>query len=125
MGEHLELILVAVTSIGASSGFWAYMTRRSQLNNATIQLLLGLAHDRIIILGMQYKERGWITKDEYEDYLRYLCEPYKHFGGNGLANKIMDDVSKLPLVPSHLHSVPVKVTEHVFTQEGERDESRT
>ena len=119
MNETLSLILVALGSIGASSGFWAYITRRSQLNDATTQLLLGLAHDRIIVLGMQYKERGWVTKDEYEAFLRYLAEPYKNFGGNGLAKKIMDDVSKLPLVPSQLHTTQVKVTEHKFKQEGE------
>src|SRR5689334_14036995 len=57
---------------------------------------MGLSYDKIVTLGMIYLQRGWITKDEYEDYRRYLFEPYKALGGNGVAEKIMDDVSKLP-----------------------------
>lgn len=29
-------------------------------------MLIGLAHDRIVYLGMSYIDRGWITQDEYE-----------------------------------------------------------
>jgi hypothetical protein len=58
---------------------------------------MGLAHDRIIFLGSKYIDRGWITKDEYEDLNTYLYEPYSQFGGNGLAKKVMLDVEKLPM----------------------------
>lgn len=44
---------------------------------------------------MKYLDRGWITKDEYEDFIKYLWNPYSSFGGNGLAEKIMADVQKL------------------------------
>lgn len=97
MEPWLLASLTIVGSVGASSGFWAYLQRRDTQKSATTQLLLGLAHDRIIFLGMKYLDRGWITKDEYEDFIKYLWNPYATFGGNGLAEKIMADVQKLPI----------------------------
>lgn len=101
----MDMLLVAgitaIASVGASSGFWAYMSSRDKVKSATIQLLLGLAHDRIIFLGMSYVERGWITKDEYEDFMKYLYTPYSEFGGNGLAEKVMNEVKQLPMRGYH------------------------
>lgn len=86
-----------VTAFGASGGFWAWLTHRDTQKKAWTQLLLGLAHDRIIFLCMKYVDRGSITKDEYEDLVKYLWAPYSTFGGNGLAEKIMRDVQNLPM----------------------------
>lgn len=86
-----------VGSLIASGGFWAWLSKRDTRRNATTQLLLGLAHDRIIHLGMGYIERGSITKDEYEDFEKYLYGPYSNFGGNGLAEKVMAHVKLLPM----------------------------
>jgi len=61
------------------------------------KLLLGLAHDRIVYLGCHYIERGYITKDEYENLHDYLYEPYLAEGGNGTARKVMAEVERLPL----------------------------
>ena len=57
----------------------------------------GLAHDRIVSLGMVYIERGWITKDEYENLRDYLYEPYKALGGNGSAKRVMEGVNRLKI----------------------------
>lgn len=93
--------LTVVASVGASSGFWGYWQRKDTQKSATLQLLLGLAHDRIVFLGMSYVDRGWITNDEYEDYIKYLYKPYSEFGGNGLAERVMTEVKKLPMRSSH------------------------
>ena len=93
----LSYIIPVCSAVIASSGLWAYLQARDTRKDASVQLLLGLAHDRIIDLGMSYILRGWITKDEYEDLMKYLYEPYKTFGGNGLAEKIMQDVQSLPI----------------------------
>ena len=61
------------------------------------KVLRGLAHDRIITLGEQYLARGVITKDEYENLHDYLFVPYKNLGGNGTAEKMMEEVEKLPM----------------------------
>lgn len=60
-------------------------------------MLLGLAHDRIMSLGMEYINRGYITHDEYENLRRYLFEPYEALGGNGSAGRVMQEVDKLPI----------------------------
>lgn len=115
-GQLLIAIGTIVSSIVASGGFWAYLQKRDTRRNATTQLLLGLAHDRIIHLGMSYIERGSITKDEYEDLEKYLFGPYSAFGGNGLAEKVMSEVKLLPMSGSHKTRVRI-VKEH-----DERDE---
>lgn len=97
MDSWVLALIVALSSILASSGFWAFLQRRSVVNDAHTRLLLGLAYDKIAHLGMSYIQRGWISKDEYEDFRKYLYEPYKEFGGNGVAERIMDGVKNLPL----------------------------
>lgn len=81
----------------ASSGFWAYMSHRSERNDVKSEMLTGLGHDRIIYLGMSYIERGYITSDEYENLYEYLYKPYRKMGGNGSAERIMNEVNRLPI----------------------------
>ena len=59
--------------------------------------LRGLGHDRITYLGQKYIEKGYITRDEYENLHDYLYLPYADLGGNGTAKKIMEEVDKLPM----------------------------
>lgn len=97
MDAWVVSIVTIVTSLVGSSGLWAYLQKKDTRKDATTQLLLGIAHDRIIFLGMSYIDKGWISKDEYDDLMKYLYEPYTHFGGNGLAEKIMNEVKQLPI----------------------------
>lgn len=99
-GESLvDMFVVLLTAMLASSGMWAYLERKSSRKDNKVKLLLGLAHDRIVSLGMVYIDRGFITKDEYEDFHTYLYDPYKTFGGNGLAEKVVEAVGELPFGP--------------------------
>ena len=59
MEPWLQTLLTILGTILASSGFWAYIQERSKRkaaenkhNNLETQMLIGLAHDRIIYLGM-------------------------------------------------------------------------
>ena len=97
MQDFWPFLLTAVTSIAASSGFWAYLQSKDKQKSATTRLLMGLAYDKITYLGMRYIERGWITRDEYDDFQKYFYDPYTEFGGNGMADRIMGELSKLPL----------------------------
>lgn len=97
MNPWLQAILTIVGAVIASSGFWAYLEKRNKNKSATSRMLLGLAHDRIISLGMKYIDRGWITQDEYENLYEYLYKPYEEMGGNGSAKRIMTEVNRLPL----------------------------
>lgn len=95
-----DLVQIAITvfcSVVASSGFWAWLMKRSDRDDAQVQLLRGIAHNMIIDSGMTYIKRGWISKDEYADFEKYLYEPYEKTGGNGLAHRVYIEVQKLPI----------------------------
>lgn len=97
MPEWLQIIVTIICSVIASSGFWAYLQRRYEKRDSKTELLIGLAHDRIMWLGMHYIHRGWIGQDEYENLHDYLYQPYDKSGGNGSARRVMQEVEKLPI----------------------------
>lgn len=92
-----QLITTIVCSVLASSGLWAIISKRMDRKDAKTELLIGMAHDRIMFLGMSYLNRGYITREEYENLYEYLYNPYKKAGGNGSAEHIMKQVDKLPI----------------------------
>lgn len=100
----LQTVVTILCSVLASSGFWAFLQKRAERKAAEskqttveTQMLIGLAHDRIMYLGMSYIERGYITSDEYENLYEYLYRPYEKMGGNGSAKRVMTEVNKLPI----------------------------
>lgn len=109
MALWAQMALTIIGSVLASSGFWAFLQSRETKKSCHMKLLLGLAHDRIIDLGLKYIERGdWITQDEFENLHDYLYLPYEESGGNGSAKRVMDEVKKLRVVPNNykLKEVP-------------------
>ncbi len=97
MENWLQMTLTVVCAVIASSGFWAYLQARREKKDDKTRMLVGLAHDRILSLGMQYIERGYITRDEYENLYEYLYRPYEKMGGNGSAKRIMQIINTLPI----------------------------
>ena len=97
MSNWMELVITIFCSVLASSGLWAYLLRKDEKKDATKEMIVGLAHDRIVYLGVTYIDRGYITNDEYENLRTYLYEPYERLGGNGSARKIMNLVDDLPI----------------------------
>jgi hypothetical protein len=97
MESIVSIIVTVLCSVIASSGFWAWLQKKDDKKSLQSQMLIGLAHDRIVSLGMIYIERGWITKDEYENLRDYLYEPYKALGGNGSAKRVMEGVNRLKI----------------------------
>ena len=92
----LQIIITIFTSVLASSGLWAFLGSRLDRHTAEREILIGIGHIELVFFGMQYIERGWITKDEY-DTMQDLYKPYKKLGGNGSGTKIMQELEKLPL----------------------------
>lgn len=92
-----EVLLPIVLAVLASNGLWALIGKRRDKNDVERNMLVGLAHDRIIHLGMVYVTRGYITQDEYENLNDYLYQPYEKMGGNGSAKRVMEEVRKLPI----------------------------
>lgn len=97
MDYWVQMIVTIICSVLASSGLWAFISKRIDNRDAKTELLLGIAHDRIMFLGKSYIERGYITYDEYDNLYKYLYQPYLKNRGNGSAEKIMNKVEKLPI----------------------------
>lgn len=93
----IELVVSVICAVLASSGMWTFMQKRADKKDARTQMIVGLGHDRIMFLGIHYIERGYITRDEYENLYEYLYKPYEQLGGNGSAKRIMTEVDKLPI----------------------------
>ena len=98
--DILKFLGTIITCLLASTGLWSYLQKRIEKKDNRTKMLIGLAHDRIIYLGMQYIKRGYVTQDEYENLHDYLYKPYHESGGNGSAQKVMEEVNKLPLRPN-------------------------
>ena len=105
MDPWLQTLVAVVTSVIASSGFWTYLQKKSEKKDSKTELLIGLAHNEIMKSGMEYIERGWLTQDEYENFVEYLYKPYEKAGGNGSAKRVMMEVDKLPIHSSKYHFV--------------------
>lgn len=92
----LELVVAVIVGALTSSGLWAFLQHKSDTKDAKTELLIGLAHDRIVYLGMNYINQGSITRAEFDNLYTYLYVPYEKLGGNGSAKHIMDIVKQLP-----------------------------
>lgn len=94
-------IVVIVSTILGSGGLWAYlqnyMQKKDTVKSAHSRLLMGMAYEQIVGLGTGYLDRGWISRDEYEELRALFYDPYKELGGNGVAEMVMKQVEKLPL----------------------------
>lgn len=100
-GMNVQTFVTILCAAIASSGLWSFIIKIVDKKDVRTQMLIGLGHDRIICLGMQYIERGEITQSEYENLHKYLYEPYKKMGGNGSADRIMKEIDKLRIVPDN------------------------
>lgn len=97
MDPWLQSTITIVCSVIASSGFWAFIQTKLKKNSIEDEVLVGLAHVRIIEEGQRYVARGWITHEEYDDFIKYLAQPYLDYGANGLAKLMIKRVGDLPL----------------------------
>lgn len=97
------ILTIVVGSIGSGgTGLIVFLIQRhDQKKGASKKLMdmvLGLAHDRIVEVGGAYLERGSVSAQELDDFNKYLYEPYAENGGNGTGKTIHDRVNSLPIV---------------------------
>ena len=92
-----EIIITIICSVIASSGFWTFVSKRRDNNNAEVKMILGLGHIKIIDICEKYIDRGYITQEEYDSLYNYLYLPYKELGGNGTAERLVQEVKQLPI----------------------------
>lgn len=95
----IQTAVTVVCAVLASSGFWAYLQKKSATKDVKTKLLLGLAYDRLVQTCTVYLKQGYITHNQYEDLQKYLYEPYIEAGGNGTAKHLMEQVNKLQIRP--------------------------
>lgn len=96
MEVWIRSFLIILGSVLGSGGLWAYLQSRDSKRSATDRLMMGIAYEHITTYGIGYINRGYVTKDEYEELTKYFYNPYKELGGNGVAERVMNEVSKLP-----------------------------
>ena len=103
--EILEPLIIFISALVASSGFWLYVMKKTEGKDLIRRLVLGLAHDRLMFLSMLYIDKGRISKDEYENLCMFLYEPYKELLGNGTISRLMTEVDKLPITQEPTKSI--------------------
>jgi hypothetical protein len=103
--EILEPLIIFISALVASSGFWLYVMKKTEGRDLVRRLVLGLAHDRLMFLSMQYIKKGTISKDEYENLCMFLYEPYKELLGNGTISRLMLEVDRLPIAQERTRTV--------------------
>ena len=90
-----------IIAVFASTGLWSFISmlvqRYMERKSDYAMMMRGLGHERRCYLGECYIKRGCITRDEYENLVDYLYIPYKKLGGNGTAEKVINEVKQLPL----------------------------
>ena len=96
-----QIVITIITSALASTGLWTFLGNKVERSTAERELLIGIGHIELVFYGLQYIERGWLTKDEYET-MQDLYKPYVKLGGNGSGTKIMKEIEKLPIRESKL-----------------------
>lgn len=93
---HLDIIVTLAVAVFGSTGFWTWLINRNKQKTAESRLMMGLAYSEIVRRCEHCIARGYVDIDEYNELNRYLFEPYKEMGGNGTAQKLMDEVRCLP-----------------------------
>ena len=99
MSTIIIAVITAAAAIFASTGFWAFITKKQDKDTAEQKLLMGLAHDRLINQATKYIHRGYITHEEYDDIQTYLYQPYRNKGGNGTVERLMEELKKVEVKP--------------------------
>ena len=93
----IEVMVPVITALLGSSGLWALFSARKNRHDRARVLLLGIARNQIIMIGKIYIAQGYIPLDEYEDFYNYLYRPYIDLGGNGMGEKLYEEISHLPM----------------------------
>lgn len=103
-----ETLVAIVVAICGSSGIWGLIMyliqhRHKKLEDALIKdnaerrMLRGIGHAQIVKLCRYYINQGYITPEQYADLKEHLFAPYECLGGNGSAQKLVEEVEKLPI----------------------------
>ena len=92
----LEIVLASITAIMGSTGLWTYFQSRRKKEDSQAILVKGLAYNALMVQARYYIRRGYVTTAEYKDLYNMLYVPYRQMDGNGTAERMFEEVEKLP-----------------------------
>lgn len=92
----VTVIVPIVVAIITSGGVWGFLERKNARKKNTELLIMGLARSTIIKECEYYIHKECISSQEYDDIILYLYDPYTQLGGNGLAKRLVNEISNLP-----------------------------
>lgn len=93
----VQTILAFAGLVFGSVGFWNLLLKALDKKSAKTKLLMGIAYHNICELCLASIQRGYISADEYADLKKYFYTPYRDMGGNGVCERLMAEVDKLPI----------------------------
>ena len=103
MPHDSSILIVIITSVFASTGFWSFLNVIYQNNRTKHSVerdaLLGLLHERLTDKCNYYITRGWVSFQDYEDLMKYIYNPYKELGGNGYGEEMFKRLGSLKNSP--------------------------
>lgn len=79
-----------------------HSAENDRMTRLTKTMVMGLANDKIKVLCQSYITR-WekdgipLTPDEHRELNKYLYKPYKAMGGDGTAEKMIEQVEQIPI----------------------------
>ena len=107
-------VITLLVGIFGSTGFWAYWSSKREKNSEIYKrineidakvddhidkvqtMVLGQTYVQIVRTCEYWIERGWAEQDDIRDLEHYLYDPYREMGGNGTAERLFNQVCKLP-----------------------------
>lgn len=95
----MDILIAALSSSALAaviSGVFTLLSARKKKANGTEAGVRILLYDRIKDLGNQFVERGYVTRDEYEDLIRMHEVYHTSLDGNGYLDNLMLEVNGLP-----------------------------
>lgn len=92
-----ELVLGTLGIVLGSSGLWGFLSKVKARDNGRDQLMKGLAQVVIAQKANEYIDRGSITPEEFATIYNLVYSHYKELGGNGGAERLMNELEALPI----------------------------
>ena len=92
-----EVVIGVFGIVLGSSGLWGYLSKVRERDNGRDQLMKGLAQVVIAQKANEYIDRGSITPEEFATIYNLVYSHYKELGGNGGAERLMNELEALPI----------------------------
>lgn len=95
----MNILIAALSSSALAaviSGVFALLLARQKKGNGIEAGVRILLYDQIKYRGNHFIERGYVTRDEYEDLIKMHEVYHTALDGNGYLDNLMLEVNRLP-----------------------------